>query len=106
MFVLVAIANTKGVVLMYKVVVCLGDKPGFIKVEEDNLIVIPDIQASSKFEDIGEEHYRVLLKARESFPNLQFVVASCPSLIFGKKPRNVIREEVILNNAYFCSNSC
>lgn len=91
---------------MFKVVVCLGDKAGFVKVEDTNLVITPDIQSASKFQNESDGVCCVLMKARESFPSLRFVVASCPSVIFGERPRNVVAEEVILNDTSFHSADC
>lgn len=86
---------------MYDVITKLGDTLGYIKIEEHNLIITPDIQSASKFRCSSEAITHVLKKARVSFKNEKFVVSSCSDSIFGERPRNIVEEEVILNDSYF-----
>lgn len=89
---------------MISVVVRIGDSPGYIRVEEHNLIITPDIAEASKFEQFGDAISCILSKAREVFKNDKFVTGSCDNVIFGSKPRNIIKEETILNDTYFSAN--
>lgn len=86
---------------MYNVIVKLDDKAGFIKVDEHNFIITPDIQEASKFIETGRAIDGVLQRVREHYSNDKFVTSKCPSNIFGNKPRNVISENKILKDKYF-----
>ena len=89
---------------MFQVIVnCNAEKPAYVKVEGQNIILIPDIRDASKFEENSMALSLVLDKARKNFQEDKLLFCACKvdKRIFGNKPRHVVKEEVILGDSYF-----
>lgn len=74
---------------MFYIITSVQDSASYIKLENDNLILTPDIKESTKFKESYPILEEILKRARQSF-NCKFVVNSVNDNLFGSKPRNII----------------
>ena len=70
------------------VVVKIGDTASFVFKENGNLVITPHIQDADKFTD-NDLCSQLLSESRAKFKEHKFVIANCPDVIFGDKPRHV-----------------
>lgn len=78
-----------GWINMLYIITSIQDTASYIKLENDNLILTPDIKEATKFKESYPLLEETLKRARKSF-NCKFVVNSVNDNLFGLKPRNII----------------
>ena len=88
---------------MLSLIVTTDERAGYIKLENGNLVITSDIFDATKFAETGVCLDVILELARTRFPDKKFYVQKASSLLFGTKPRRVVKEEELLNDSYFYS---
>lgn len=86
---------------MLSLIVTTDERAGYIKLENGNLVITSDIFDATKFTEIDICLNAVLELARTRFPDKKFYVQRASSLLFGTRPRCVVKEEDLLNDSYF-----
>ena len=66
------------------------ERVSFVRVEENNLILVDDIREATKFSKDSNICSTYLKKVRKSFKQYKFKAVSVPTVIFSKPLRNLI----------------
>lgn len=86
---------------MLSLIVTIDERAGYIKLENGNLAITSDIFDATKFEETGICLDVILELARTRFSDKKFYIQKASSLLFGTRPRHVVKEEELLNDSYF-----
>lgn len=88
---------------MLSLIVTTDERAGYIKLENGNLVITSDIFDATKFIETGVCLDAILELARSRFSDKKFYVQRANSLLFGTRPRHVVKEEELLNDSHFYS---
>lgn len=86
---------------MLSLIVTTDERAGYIQLENGNLVITSDIFDATTFAEPGVCLDAVLELARTRFSDKKFYVQRASSLLFGTKPRRVVKEEELLNDSHF-----